>query len=226
MHCLPHGVYTCDKASARHTGYYRQKKPCGFPWSAVQHPFNCLIEVTCLRSCHDSTDLHLKWVILVWISFPLVNIKSSVCMWNPHVLLPGSLLFFLINADFIANLLPLISNLGKIHNYLGLVGSQNTTSRPEDIPERGALLLCLRHRLACIKWFLIPWGSASSCNICKSFVERTFWRNADKLEQHICFLETIGNNTGNIFQSFFTVLPLPKRTPLYTDSLQTCSSSA
>lgn len=59
--------------------------------------------------------------------------------------------FFLINADFIANLLPLISNLGKIHNYLGLVGSQNTTSRPEDIPEGGALLLCLRHRLACIK---------------------------------------------------------------------------
>lgn len=217
MHCLPHGVYTCDKASARHTGYYRQKKPCGFPWSAVQHPFNCLIEVTCLRSCHDSTDLHLKWVILVWISFPLVNIKSSVCMWKSACPLTRFIIIIFNKCWLHCKSFAINIQLGKIHNYLGLVGSQNTTSRPEDIPEGGALLLCLRHRLACIQWFLIPWGSASSCNICKSFVERTFWRNADKLEQHICFLETIGNNTGNIFQSFFTVLPLPKRTPLYID---------
>lgn len=226
MHCLPHGVYTCDKASARHTGYYRQKKPCGFPWSAVQHPFNCLIKVTCLRSCHDSTDLHLRWVILVWISFPLVNIKSSVCMWNPHVLLPGSLLFFLINADFIANLLPLISNLGKYTTTWGWLVHR---TQPRD------LKTFQKEVRSCSVWD-IDWHASSDSSYPGEvhhpvIFANPLWKGPSEemqinWEQHICFLETIGNNTGNIFQSFFTVLPLPKRTPLYTDSLQNCSSSA
>lgn len=134
--------------------------------------------------------------------------------------------FFLINADFIANLLPLISNLGKYTTTWGWLVHR---TQPRD------LKTFQKEVRSCSVWD-IDWHASSDSSYPGEvhhpvIFANPLWKGPSEemqinWEQHICFLETIGNNTGNIFQSFFTVLPLPKRTPLYTDSLQTCSSSA